>query len=234
MAKTIHAIEVAGLFKTLSGRPVLRGVEMTVPTGRIAALSGSNGAGKTTLLKCIAGLIRPERGEVRWFGRPAAADADARRLVGMVSHETALYPQLSLRENLRFAARLGDLSEPCRQADDWLERLGLSTCANCLPAEVSRGMRQRLAVARALIHAPSILLLDEPFSALDGEGSAWLAALLRQLRGQGCAICFVTHDPEKTRQLADLVYHLHGGRTYRTDPADEAPRLVGLPAARAA
>jgi heme exporter protein A len=232
MAKTIHAIEVAGLFKTLSGRPVLRGVEMTVAAGQLAAVQGSNGAGKTTLLKCIAGLIRPQRGEVRWLGRPAAADA--RRLVGMVSHETALYPQLSLRENLRFAARLGDLSEPCRQADEWLEESGLATCANCLPLQVSRGMRQRLAVARALIHAPSILLLDEPFSGLDGEGSAWLAALLRQLRGQGRAICLVSHDSEKTRQLADLVYHLHGGRAYRTDPADEAPLSASLPAARAA
>ncbi len=229
MAKTIHAIEVAGLFKTLSGRPVLRGVEMTVPAGRLAAVRGCNGAGKTTLLKCIAGLIRPQRGEIRWFGRPAAAAA--RRLVGMVSHETALYPHLSLRENLRFAARLGDLSEPCRQADDWLERLGLSTSANCLPLQVSRGMRQRVAVARALIHAPSILLLDEPFSGLDGEGSAWLAALLRQLRGQGRAICLVSHDPEKTGQLADMVYHLDGGRAYRTD---EAPSSASLPAARAA
>jgi heme ABC exporter ATP-binding subunit CcmA len=234
MAKTIQAIEVAGLFKTLSGRPVLRGVDMTVPAGRLAAVRGCNGAGKTTLLKCIAGLIRPERGEVRWFGRPAAASAAARRLVGMVSHETALYPQLSLRENLRFAARLGDLSEPCRQADDWLERLGLSSYANCLPLQVSRGMRQRLAVARALIHAPSILLLDEPFSGLDGEGSAWLAALLGQLRGQGGAICLVSHDPEKTRQLADMVYRLDGGRAYRADPAGEAPPSVSLPAARAA
>ncbi len=234
MAKTTHAIEVAGLFKTLSGRPVLRGVEMTVPAGRLAVVRGSNGAGKTTLLKCIAGLIRPERGEVLWFGRPAAADAAARRLVGMVSHETALYPQLSLRENLRFAARLGDLSEPCRQADDWLERLGLSTCANCLPLQVSRGMRQRITVARALIHAPSILLLDEPFSGLDAEGSAWLVDLLRQLRGQGRAICLVSHDPEKTWQLADMVYHLDGGRAYRTDPSGEAPPLASLPAARAA
>ena len=233
MAKTIHAIEVAGLFKTLSGRPVLRGVEMTVPAGRLAAISGSNGAGKTTLLKCIAGLIRPERGEVRWFGRPAAADVAARRLVGLVSHETALYPQLSLRENLRFAARLGDLSEPCRQADDWLEKLGLSTSANCLPLQVSRGMRQRLAVARALIHAPTILLLDEPFSGLDAEGSAWLMDLLRQLRGQGRAICLVSHDLEKARQLADLVYHLHGGRASRADVAEEVPS-ASLPAARAA
>jgi heme ABC exporter ATP-binding subunit CcmA len=226
MAKTTHAIEVAGLFKTLSGRPVLRGVNVTVAAGRLAAVRGSNGAGKTTLLKCIAGLIRPERGEVRWFGRPAAADVAARRLVGMVSHETALYPQLSLRENLRFAARLGDLSEPCRRADDWLERLGLSSYANCLPVQVSRGTRQRLAVGRALIHAPSILLLDEPFAGLDGEGSAWLAALLRQLRGQGCAICLVSHDPEKTRQLADVIYDLHGGRAFRTDPAGEASSLA--------
>lgn len=216
----------------MSGRAVLRELDLTVAKGELVALTGANGAGKTTLLKCLAGLARPLSGEVRWFGEPARGNPAARNRLGMVSHETALYPHLSLRENLRFAARMGGVAEPCEKGERWLERIGLAAHAERLPGCVSRGMRQRVAVARALIHEPAIVLFDEPFSGLDQEGSAWLVKMLVELRNRGRAICFVSHDPERTAQLADSVYELRGGKAHRCAATEAAafPR----PPARAA
>ena len=215
MREPTPAIEAIRLCRWLSGRAVLRELDLVVAAGELVALTGANGAGKTTLLKCLAGLARPLSGEVRWFGEPARGNPAARSRIGMVSHETALYPHLSLRENLRFAARMGGVAEPCQRADRWLSRTGLVPHADRLPGCVSRGMRQRIAVARALIHDPAIVLFDEPFSGLDQEGSTWLVDLLVELRHQGRAICLVSHDPTRTGELADTVYELRGGKAYR-------------------
>ncbi len=179
------AIEVCRLSKLFGRRPVLEGLDFAIAAGSSVALCGANGSGKTTLLGCLAAVIRPTAGEVRWFGQCPANDHHARRLIGMVAHESRLYPHLSLRENLLFAARMYGLAQPARRADDWLEQCGLQAYRHLTPAETSKGVRQRAALARAMIHEPPILLLDEPFAGLDAEGSQWLRRVLDEHRRRG-------------------------------------------------
>jgi ABC-type multidrug transport system ATPase subunit len=203
---------VRQLSKSFGRRAVLRQIDWQVAEGESVAVTGANGAGKSTLLACLAALVRPTSGEVLWFGRPAARNPAARRLVGMVAHENRLYPHLTLRENLVFAARMCGVSEPGARADQLLESAGLARHAQRMPPVLSRGMRQRAAVARALIHDPPILLLDEPFAALDAEGADWLLGRLLELRARGRTFCLVLHDEAKAERLADTIVRLHSGR----------------------
>jgi ABC-type multidrug transport system ATPase subunit len=206
------AIQVSQLSKTFGRRVVLEEVDLAVAEGESVVFTGANGAGKTTLLRCVASIIRPSSGEVRWFGQPVVGNTAARRLVGMVAHESRSYPHLTLRENLIFAARMCDVPRPQRRVDLLLDNVGLGLHAQRTPAVLSQGMRQRLAVARALVHDPPILLLDEPFAGLDAEGTRWLLGLLSDIRGQGRTLCLVLHDEEKKRLLADRVLELRQGR----------------------
>ncbi|MHC4401490.1 MAG: ABC transporter ATP-binding protein [Planctomycetota bacterium] len=234
MHDTRIAIRARGLSKVLGGRMVLRGVDVDVADGESVALTGANGAGKTTLLRCLASALRPGAGEVRWFGRRAGADADARRLVGLLAHESRLYPHLSLRENLIFAARMCDVADPARCADRWLRDVRLARHAHHLPTQISKGMRQRVAVARALVHDPRILLLDEPFCGLDGQGTDWLARLLAEQRGRGKTLCFTMHDPREASCLADRVFRLRSGRLEEVALDDQAVSAESQSSARAA
>ncbi len=209
--KTI-AIEAGRLTKVFGNRVVLREVDLEVSEGEVVALTGANGAGKTTLLRCLASLTRPTSGEVRWFGCPAGADPATRRLVGMVPHQSCVYPHLTVRENVVFAARMQGLSEAGRRADAWIAAAGLHPHAHRLATHLSRGMRQRLALARALVHDPPIVLLDEPFSGLDSEAAGWLVDLLTGFRGRGRVVCLTTHDPDKLQGLAGRIFHLRSGR----------------------
>ena len=222
------------LCRQFGGRIVFGKVDLDIAAGEIVALTGVNGAGKTTLLRCLASALRPTAGEVRWFGRPAIGDPAARRLTALVAHESCLYPHLSLRENLIFAGRMCDVKQPGTRAEELLRSVGLHAYADRLPARVSKGMRQRLAVARALMHEPPILLLDEPFSGLDAAGTEWLASTLGQLRDLGHTICFSTHDPQMTLRLADRVLRLQSGRVEEIGIRDAAPDMDHFPSARAA
>ena len=130
----------------------------------------------------------------------------------MVAHESHLYPHLSARENLIFAARMHDVPRPAERAGQLIDGAGLQRYADCLSAKLSRGMQQRVAVARALVHDPPILLLDEPFGGLDEAATAWLTALLSDLRARKRTVCFITHDREMARTLADKVFRLQSGR----------------------
>lgn len=206
------AIEVRRLSKSFGQRLVLNEVDLAVAEGESVALEGANGAGKTTLLRCLASVIRPTAGSVRWFGRPAVGDPAARRLVGMVAHESRLYPHLTLRENLVFAARMYDVPKPLDRADELLADIGLCAHADRTPTELSRGMRQRLAVAQAVVHDPPILLLDEPFTGLDREGTNWLLRLLVDYRARRKTLCFALHDEERMQTLADRILELRLGR----------------------
>jgi heme ABC exporter ATP-binding subunit CcmA len=228
------AILARRLSKEFGNRWVLRAIDLDVAAGESLALTGANGSGKTTLLRCLASLVRPTEGEVRWFGRPATGDPAVRRLVGMVAHESRLYPHLSLRENLIFAARMCGVRRAAVRADALLERVGLTPRAGSLPRQVSQGMRQRVAVARALVHEPRILLLDEPFSGLDAAGREWLTELMTKQRGAGTTICFTTHDETKAVQLADRWFELRAGRLHELPVSRETKGTGAREWARAA
>ena len=205
------AIEVDRLIRRYGGRIVLNNLHLEIAAGESVAIVGANGSGKTTLLRCMAGLIRTHSGEIRWFGRPAAAPPASRRLVGMVAHDGLLYPHLTARENLLFAARMYAVANPARQADGLIQAAGLEPYAFRQVRKLSRGTRQRLSILRALIHDPKILILDEPFAALDAAGIAWLGSTLQELRSRGCAICFTSHDLEFAQTRADRVLELRRG-----------------------
>jgi heme exporter protein A len=212
MADRTVAIEARGLCRAFGSRVVLRQIDLAIPAGQIVALTGANGAGKTTLLRCLAALNRPTAGEVFWFGQPARSNTPACRLLGVVMHESQIYSHLTVRENLLFSARMCDVSEPSKQIERWLKGVGLEQHRHRLAAGLSRGMRQRLALARALLHDPPILLWDEPFSGLDRESTQWLLDLLNTLRAEEKTVCFSTHDAELARERADRTLHLQAGR----------------------
>ncbi|MGA2256275.1 MAG: heme ABC exporter ATP-binding protein CcmA [Thermoguttaceae bacterium] len=206
------AIEVRRMTKRFGRRLVLDDIDLHVAAGESIVLTGSNGAGKTTLLRTMAALLRPTSGEVLWFGEKTSSRHENRRLIGMVAHENRLYPHLTLRENLVFAARMCDVARPQNRAESLLETVGLLAHGDRTPPVLSKGMRQRLSLARALIHDPPILLLDEPFEGLDADAEHWLISLLQELRRQSRTLCFVLHDEAKTWRLADRVLCLRQGQ----------------------
>jgi ABC-type multidrug transport system ATPase subunit len=159
---------------------------------------------------------------VRWFGQRTSAAPGLRRLIGMVAHENRLYPHLTLRENLIFAARMCGIGEPQWQADRWLERIALVPQASLRPTQISKGMRQRVAVARALVHEPQIILLDEPFSGLDARASQWLIEMLLDLRHNGRTIVLALHDEMIMQRLAGRRLRLELGRLYDSDHSTHA------------
>jgi ABC-type multidrug transport system ATPase subunit len=232
MTEPQAAIRASRVSKAFGGRPVLVDLDLEIAAGVSVALTGANGAGKTTLLNCLASVLRPDAGEVRWFGRLVGRDVALHRSIGMVAHESGLYAHLSLRENLLLAARLNGVDNSRRRADHWLDITGLSPHADALPTRLSRGMRQRLALARALIHDPPLLLLDEPFTCLDASGAEWLATLLIELRDRGRTICFVSHEQEEIRRLAHRVIELREGKVYDVTATHECQGTVPIFAAR--
>ena len=171
------ALEIGGVWKYYGDFPALRKIELNVEAGSTVALLGRNGAGKTTLLRIMAGLSKASEGEVRIAGVDVRQESTRRR-IGVLGHGISLYDELSAVENLVLFARLYGLPEPEKQALAWLERTGLERVRDGLVREFSRGMRQRLAVARAFLHDPEVLLLDEPFTALDDRAIAVLQSLL--------------------------------------------------------
>jgi ABC-type multidrug transport system ATPase subunit len=216
------AIRTRRLSKDLGGRCVLRQIDLEIATGECVALTGVNGAGKTTLLRCLASAIRPTSGELYWFGQPVSHHPRERRRIAMVAHESRLYPSLSLRENLVFAARMCGVRQPRQRAERLLDKMELAHCADSLPTCVSKGMRQRVDVARALVHEPRILLMDEPFAGLDTSGRQWLIETFLDLHDQERTICFVTHDQSITKRLASRCLRLQSGALGETAANDHA------------
>lgn len=206
-------IDARGLRRDWGGRAVLAGLDLVVEPGDVVALRGANGAGKTTLLRVLATLLRPSGGELRLFGHDAAIHpVAARRRVGWVGHETACYPDLTGRENLAFHAALHRVDGGAERATELLAWAGLEPAADRPLRTYSRGMAQRLALARALLHRPSLLLLDEPFSGLDAESAERLAVSLHELRLAGTAVVLSSHDAERTAALATRTATLARGR----------------------
>jgi heme ABC exporter ATP-binding subunit CcmA len=213
----MSAVAVDGVWKFYGDYPALRDVRLDAAAGACLALIGRNGAGKTTLLRIMAGFSRPGRGEVRICGT-VPRDTATRRRIGFLGHGISVYDELSAIENLTLFARLYGLKEPRKAATEWLERTGLERVASGLVREFSRGMRQRLAVARAFLHNPSVLLLDEPFTALDDRAIAVLQRLLREALAEGKTIVMSTHQLREALELATDVALLNRGRVAFAGP----------------
>jgi heme exporter protein A len=198
---------------------VLRDVTLSVRAGETVALFGPNGAGKSTLLRLCATLMAPTAGSLELFGT-AARGGTVRRRIGLVAHQSFLYPDLTARENLVFYARLHGLRDGEVLADAWLARTALAEVTDRPVRLFSRGMEQRLALARALLHDPELILLDEPWSGLDAAAADWLGSLLAELRGRGRTIIASTHDFERGLGVADRAVILHRGRLAWEAPVD--------------
>lgn len=219
------AVEVSGLTKAYDHRPVLRGVDLRVAVGQTLAILGANGSGKTTLLRVIATLSSPTRGTVRVFGQPADASAALRRRLGFVAHDSLLYDNLTVGENLAFFAGLYALDGSRVAAI--LRQAALEPLAHRRTRILSRGQRQQVNLARALLHNPEILLLDEPYTGLDVTAAGRLTTMLRDETRQGRTVIFTTHDLAEADALgADLAVLLSGRLTEVLPPgALDADRL---------
>jgi heme exporter protein A len=200
------------LTRAMNGHLVLDRAELAVRAGEVVALLGENGAGKTTLLKCLAGRLRQTAGEVLWFGTSPQGRPESHRLVGFAAHESFLYPELSAGENLLFAARMFGLAPPQQRVADMLALAGLSRRAKQPAGRLSQGLKKRLSLVRALLHDPPIVILDEPFAALDDGGRQWLEDLLADLRSRKRAIIFASHDRPHCCRIAGRLLELRGGR----------------------
>ena len=207
----MNALDVAGVWKYYGDFPALREINIQVAAGSTVALLGRNGAGKTTLLRILAGLSKPTKGKVRVQGEDARQESTRRR-IGVLGHGISLYDELSAIENLLLFARLYGVPNPVKRADEMLERTGLDRVRDGLVREFSRGMRQRLAVARVFLHAPDLLLLDEPFTALDDRAIAVLHALLEETHQRGGTVVMSTHQLREALELATHVALIQRGQ----------------------
>ncbi|HWE09589.1 MAG TPA: ABC transporter ATP-binding protein [Solirubrobacteraceae bacterium] len=203
------AIELRGLARYFGERTALRDVTLRLPAGATLAVLGRNGAGKSTLLRILASLLRPHHGDVLVFGEPLPRRAFAvRARLGLLSHEPLLYRELTGRENLEYHARLHRVD--LQRVDEVLRAVQMERRAEEPVRLLSRGMVQRLAVCRAVLHAPALLLLDEPRANLDPAASELVEPLIG--RASGCTRVLTSHDPRAALAEADLVLALKDGR----------------------
>ncbi|MCC6606588.1 MAG: heme ABC exporter ATP-binding protein CcmA [Anaerolineae bacterium] len=206
-------IQISGLMKQYGFNPVLRGVNLHVPAGAFVTLVGPNGAGKSTLMRIVATLLKPTAGEVKIGGwlMPQFSDR-VRRHIGLVSHQTLLYGDLTAAENLLFFAKLYQLDHSRDRVAQALKRVGLAARERDAVRTFSRGMMQRLTIARATLHEPDVLLLDEPYTGLDQDASALLDSLLKGESENGRTILMITHDLVHGLNLCDRVAILSRGK----------------------
>ncbi len=206
------AIVLAGAAKRFGTHTALHPIDLVVPRGQAALLAGANGAGKSTLLRLVAGLCRPSTGSVKINGRDPQRITEARADIGLLSHQPLLYDELTARENLSFFAQLYDLDNPDKRLAAALAAIDLNERLDQRVGSFSRGMKQRLAIARAILHDPSILLLDEPFTGLDSSASAALHRLLLRFRREGRTCVLVTHRLDEAEGLVDRLLVIERGQ----------------------
>lgn len=217
-------IEVRSLTKVFGLNPVLRGLDLDVARGEFLTLLGPNGSGKTTLLRILSALARPTSGSVKIGGWELPGEADyVRAQLGVVSHLPLLYDTLTAEENLLFFARLYNLPSSERRArvESVLRRVGLWKRARDIVQTYSRGMQQRLAIARAILHDPAVLILDEPYTGLDQDAAALLDQLLREVAVAGRTVIMTTHDLQRGHALADRIAILSRGKIAFDAPTRE-------------
>lgn len=206
-----------GVRKRFGATLALDRVDLAIAAGTHLLLAGANGAGKTTLLRLLAGLTGPTEGRIRLDGDDPRRSQARRRRLGLLSHQTLLYDHLTAAENLAFFANLYGASAGAAQTA--LERVGLSAQAGSRVGGFSRGMKQRLALARATLHEPEVLLLDEPFTGLDRRSSRALSTdLMRRAEGRQTTSVLVTHKVEEAAELANRVVVMHAGRIACDEP----------------
>ncbi|MGH9680432.1 MAG: heme ABC exporter ATP-binding protein CcmA [Candidatus Acidiferrales bacterium] len=230
------AIRFSEVEKRFGMRMALRGVSLEISAGECVALVGHNGSGKTTLLKIAAQLSKPSRGKVSYSeGQAALATELVKYRIGMVGHHTLVYDELTAEENLVFFAKLFNLADPAERAREALAPVGLANRAGDLVRTFSRGMRQRVGIARALLASPGLLLLDEPAAGLDPEGQAWLGKTLERLHASGCTILMSTHGRNETQASVTRAIRMEGGRiTHDSGPGGDPNEVLVLAAVREA
>ena len=224
------AVEANTLTKTFGSRAAVDGIDLTLGGGDCLAVFGPNGAGKTTLLRLIAGLLKPTTGQVRLSGVDVRTETAARGRVGIISHHSMLYAPLTVRENLEFTARLYGVPNATVAVGAVLSRLEIADRADTPVRTLSRGLQQRVSIARAIVHQPSVVLLDEPYSGLDESGSGALTSLLKGLKDAGATLVIVTHNVAEGLALATHAAIMAAGRfarfERRTDAAFDAQRYA--------
>jgi heme exporter protein A len=230
----LATIETRGLIRRFDRHEALSGVDLSVGPGECLAIFGPNGAGKTTLLRVLAGLLDPSGGSASVAGVTLPGGRAARAQVGLISHHSMLYPALTARENVEFAARLHGLEAPRVAAEAALGRLGVLDCANVPVRVLSRGLQQRVSIARAFVHAPRVVLLDEPYTGLDATGAAALSTALEGLKSGGASLVLVTHHLDEGLAIATDVAVMRAGRfagCVRRDTIDPASFAIEYRAA---
>jgi len=210
-------VHLTGVRKHFGSVTALRGIDLELKRGACLGIFGPNGAGKTTLLRILATLARPSAGTVRIAGYDAVHEGEkVRPLLGVVSHRTFLSGQLTAYENLQFYGRLFGLQHRAARITDVLHAVDLVPYAHQLVRTYSRGMQQRLALARAILHAPVLLLLDEPYTGLDTQAVRRVHALLGHLHAEGCTMIMSTHDLHRGLDLYDeIAIQCRGKIVYR-------------------
>lgn len=210
-------VDASGLRRDFGRRRAVDGVDLSLGPGDCLALFGPNGAGKTTLLKLVAGLLAPTAGTVRVMGRALRSEAASRGSIGLISHQSMLYRALTSLENVEFAARLYGVPAPRDAAIAALDRLRVADRAQIPVRALSRGLQQRVAIARSIVHRPELLLLDEPYTGLDAAGAAALTEMLHDLRASHATLVLVTHNVDEGLTLASRAAIMLDGRFVRED-----------------
>jgi heme exporter protein A len=219
------AIVAKGVWKYFGHFPALRGLDLSLERGRFLTVFGPNGAGKTTLIKVLSAQLKPSEGSALVGGHDVEKAADRlRREIGVISHNTYLYPNLSALENLLFYGRMYGLQAPRERAIALLEEVGLSGRKDDRVAAYSRGMAQRLSIARALLHEPSIMFLDEPYTGLDQHASRMLRQVLETLHNGERTLLLTTHNLEQGLEMCDEVAVQVAGRMVYREPVSQVDR----------
>ena len=218
-----HVLEAERLTRAFAGHRAVNDVTLELGTAECLALFGPNGAGKTTLLRLLAGLLKPSSGVARILGEPLRGDGSARGRVGFISHQSMLYAALTVRENVELAARLHGVIDVRGAAERALADMRVMERADAPVRALSRGLQQRVSIARAIVHRPRVLLLDEPYTGLDALGAAALTEILERVRtgNEGATMVLVTHNIPEGLAIATHAAVMHRGTLLRLERREQ-------------